>query len=161
MLLELINNILQLAKLEAGKTEVQAQDFSIDQLVDELYDMIRPLAEKKHLDLHLEIEPNIPSLFQDQGKTRQILTNLLSNAIKFTPEGGRIKTSILQDGDNLVIQVKDSGVGIAEDDRKIVFEKFRQAPFYDRYRFSDATALRHRVGIVYCEGTMHLAGVGR
>ncbi len=127
-LMELINNVLDLAKLEAGKTEVHSQDFSIQVLVNELVEMVRPLAEKKRIEVQVEIDPNLPPMFQDQGKIRQILTNLMSNAIKFTPEGGRIKISVSQEDDRLVLQVRDSGVGIAEEDRAIVFEKFRQAP---------------------------------
>ncbi len=128
VLLELINDILDLAKLEAGKTEVRAQDFSISALVEELGEMIRPLAEKKNIKVQIRVDDGIPPLHQDQGKVRQVLTNLLSNAIKFTPEGGRIRTQVSLDGDDVTLQVQDTGVGIAAEDRTIIFEKFRQAP---------------------------------
>ncbi len=127
-LLDLINNILDLAKLEAGKTDVHPQEFSIDALVNELAAMVEPLAEKKSIVMQTAVDANIPNLYQDQGKIRQILTNLLSNAIKFTPEGGRIKAHVHQEGDDVVLKVHDTGVGIAEPDRTIIFEKFRQAP---------------------------------
>ncbi|MGI9517985.1 MAG: sensor histidine kinase [Pirellulaceae bacterium] len=127
-LLDLINDILDLAKLEAGKTDVHPQEFSIEALVRELAEMVQPLAEKKSIVMQVSVEENLPNLYQDQIKIRQILTNLLSNAIKFTPEGGRIKTRVYQSDDDFVLQVHDTGVGIAEQDRTIIFEKFRQAP---------------------------------
>ena len=128
VLLDLINDILDLAKLESGKTEMRPQDFSISALVQELGEMVRPLAEKKNIKIQTSVQENTPDLYQDQGKIRQILTNLLSNAIKFTPEGGRINTDVFVEGRNIVLRVKDTGVGIAEQDRAIIFEKFRQAP---------------------------------
>lgn len=127
-LLDLINDILDLAKLEAGKTDVHAQDFSLEALVKELGEMVQPLAKKKSIAVQTDVQDDLPELYQDQGKIRQILTNLLSNAIKFTPEGGRIKTTVTQADEEVVLQVRDTGVGIAEQDRAIIFEKFRQAP---------------------------------
>jgi signal transduction histidine kinase len=89
--------------------------------------MFRPLAEKKNIDLRSQIEPDIPMLRQDMTKLQQILQNLLSNAIKFTPEGGRITIAAFRDPhDHLVLRVQDTGVGIPEDEREIIFEKFRQ-----------------------------------
>jgi signal transduction histidine kinase len=129
LLLDLINDILDLAKLEAGKMEVNPVEFQIEGVVSQLCDMVRPLAESKHLQMMLCIEENLPDVFQDQVKVRQILTNLLSNAIKFTPEGGRINVNVSRtDNDQLWIQVQDTGIGIAESDQAIVFEKFRQGP---------------------------------
>ena len=82
---------------------------------------------EKNIDLEVVIAPDVPPLYQDQGKVQQILTNLLSNAIKFTPEGGRITVSAFCDPqDMLRLTVADTGVGIAEEDREIIFEKFRQ-----------------------------------
>ena len=129
LLLDLINDILDLAKLEAGKMEVNPTEFQIDQLTNQLCDMVRPLAETKSINMAIRIDDNLPPVFQDQIKVRQILTNLLSNAIKFTPEGGRINVSAIRnEQDQLVLRVADTGVGIAEADQAIVFEKFRQGP---------------------------------
>lgn len=129
LLLDLINNILDLAKLEAGKMEATPTEFHIEQLASNLCDMVRNLAEKKNIQLMLCVPDDLPTVFQDQVKVRQILTNLLSNAIKFTPEGGRINVTIERTADEqLVIQVTDTGVGIAPDDQAIIFEKFRQGP---------------------------------
>ena len=96
LLLDLINNILDLAKLEAGKMEASPTEFNVQQLAANQCDMVRTLAERKHIQLILCVDENLPPVFQDQVKIRQILTNLLSNAIKFTPDGGRINVAIGQ-----------------------------------------------------------------
>jgi two-component system sensor histidine kinase BarA len=127
MLLEMINDILDLAKIESGKMEVRLSDFRIEQVIAAQCDMARPLTERKNIDLEAHIEPGLPELFQDQAKVQQILNNLLSNAIKFTPEGGRIAISALRDSTgHLLLKVTDTGVGIAEEDQVAIFEKFRQ-----------------------------------
>ena len=129
ILLDLINDILDLAKLEAGKMEVKPSEFKIGPLVSQLCDMVRNLAESKNIKLVLEANSDFPEVYQDKIKIRQIVTNLLSNAIKFTPEGGRINVNIRRrEGDRLEMEVQDTGVGIAEPDQAIVFEKFRQGP---------------------------------
>jgi signal transduction histidine kinase len=128
MLLEMINDILDLAKMESGKMEVRLSEFRIGALVSAQCDMARPLAEKKNLELEHNISSGLPPLRQDQAKVQQILNNLLSNAIKFTPEGGRIAISADRDdlGD-LRLTVTDTGIGIRPEDQQLVFEKFRQA----------------------------------
>ena len=89
-LLALINDILDLAKIEAGKMQVRIEEFNLDEVCDGLLNMFRPLAEKKNIDLRSQIDPGLPAMRQDLTKLQQILQNLLSNAIKFTPEGGRV-----------------------------------------------------------------------
>jgi signal transduction histidine kinase len=128
MLLDMINDILDLAKIESGKMEIRLTDFRIEHVIGALCDMARPLTERKNIDLEHFIEPALPRLHQDQGKVQQVLNNLLSNAIKFTPEGGRIIISAKLDphADCLLLSVADTGVGIAEEDRVAIFEKFRQ-----------------------------------
>jgi two-component system, NarL family, sensor histidine kinase BarA len=126
-LLEMINDILDLAKMESGKMEFRVTEFRIPQIVGAQADMARPLAEKKNIDLETEIEPDLPPMRQDQSRVQQILNNLLSNAIKFTPEGGRVTVTAARDAEDfLVMRVSDTGVGIAEDDQQVIFEKFRQ-----------------------------------
>ena len=127
-LLDLINNILDLAKLEAGKMSGSPTEFQIRQLVENLCDMVRPLAEQKNIRTVANIPDDLPAVFQDQIKVRQILTNLVSNAIKFTPEGGRINVTAEKVDQQLVLKVEDTGVGIAENEQQIIFEKFRQGP---------------------------------
>ncbi len=132
LLLDLINDILDLAKLEAGKMEMRPGEFEIGHMVRQLYDMVRSLADQKSIALIFHEDPQLPTLFQDKIKFRQILTNLISNAIKFTPEGGRIivrANRIVDDEIDLIeLEVEDTGVGIAESDQEIIFEKFRQGP---------------------------------
>jgi two-component system, NarL family, sensor histidine kinase BarA len=126
-LLDMINEILDLAKLEAGRMELRLSEFQIDRVISAQCDMVRPLAEEKNLDLVVNVPGDLPPLYQDQAKIQQILTNLLSNAIKFTPEGGRITVSARSTPQGMIeLTVADTGVGIAESDREIIFEKFRQ-----------------------------------
>jgi len=127
VLLDMINDILDLAKMESGKMALRPSDFHIGAVVAAQCDMVRSLTEEKNIDLECKIQPQLPPMHQDQGKVQQILTNLLSNAIKFTPEGGRIVVSASRDRyDHVCLTVTDTGVGIAEEDREIIFEKFRQ-----------------------------------
>ena len=126
-LLALINDLLDLAKIEAGKMEVKPEPVSLAELADGQLTMHRPLAEKKNIDLRAVVEPDLPPARQDAGKLRQILSNLLSNAIKFTPEGGRVQLRAEAAGADLVLTVTDTGVGIAPENQELVFEKFRQA----------------------------------
>jgi signal transduction histidine kinase len=131
MLLEMINDILDLAKIEAGKMEVRPGLFRLESIVSAQCDMVRPLAERKRIDLAFDIGPGLDELEQDPAKVQQILANLLSNAVKFTPEGGRIDvrarlTDEAGSGSELLIDVIDTGVGIAEEEQQAIFEKFRQ-----------------------------------
>jgi signal transduction histidine kinase len=126
-LLLLINDVLDLAKMEAGKMQVRVEEFSIHDVSEGLLSMFRPLAEKKNIALECQIDPGIPVLRQDASKIQQILWNLLSNAIKFTPEGGRVDLKAETDGVHLILAIVDTGVGIAEEDQEIIFDKFRQA----------------------------------
>jgi signal transduction histidine kinase len=127
MLLGMINDILDLAKIESGKMEVRIEDFSIRDVCEGLANLTRPIADRKNISLECKLEDAIPLLRQDPGKVRQILYNLLSNAIKFTPEGGRVTLRARVEGRFVVLEVEDTGIGIAEEDREAVFEKFRQA----------------------------------
>ena len=127
MLLGMINDILDLAKIESGKMEVRTEDFSIRDVCEALASLARPIAERKNIDLECRLDEAIPLMRQDPGKLRQVLYNLLSNAIKFTPEGGRVSLKAHSEGRFVVISVSDTGIGIAEEDRETIFEKFRQA----------------------------------
>jgi signal transduction histidine kinase len=126
-LLSMINDVLDLAKIEAGKMQIRVEEFSIHDVCEGLLNMFRALAEKKNIDLEGEVDPGIPVLRQDANKLQQILWNLLSNAIKFTPEGGRVVLKTETDGVHLILSVIDTGVGIAAEDQELIFEKFRQS----------------------------------
>jgi signal transduction histidine kinase len=128
LLLEMINDILDLAKVEAGKMEVRRSEFDLARLVSAQCDMIGSLSEDKNISVSVDVPANMPQAFQDPNKLGQIINNLLSNAIKFTPEGGMITVRVadLLDG-RFRLQVSDTGVGIAEEDQTIIFQKFRQS----------------------------------
>ena len=126
-LLNLINDVLDLAKIESGKMEVHPTEFSIADLVERSVGAMLPLAEKKNIDLSWEVDPELPVLEQDLGKMQQILSNLLSNAIKFTPEGGRVRVRAeVRDHENFALTIADTGIGIPLEDQERIFEKFRQ-----------------------------------
>jgi two-component system, NarL family, sensor histidine kinase BarA len=127
-LLDLINHILDLAKIEAGKMDVRPSDFRIEALVQAQCDMVRSLSEEKNIDMVVQVEPDLPEMYQDRNKIQQVVINLLSNAIKFTPEGGRISVEVQRSPTSqLILTVTDTGVGIPEEDRDVIFEKFRQS----------------------------------
>ena len=128
MLLEMINDILDLAKMEAGKMDVRTTTFDISSIITAQCDMIRPMAEKKKIELTISVSDTISNVEQDQSKLQQILSNLLSNAVKFTPEGGHVSVSgKLLDEEFFTLEVSDNGVGIAVDEQQAIFEKFRQS----------------------------------
>lgn len=126
-LLTLINDILDLAKIEAGRMELNIVDFDIADLVERVTTLMRPLAEKKNIDLQWKVPPEFPGVVQDIGKLQQIIYNLLSNAIKFTPDGGRVWVEVQRVKDDFFdVIVGDSGIGIPLEDQAVIFEKFRQ-----------------------------------
>jgi two-component system, NarL family, sensor histidine kinase BarA len=127
ILLEIINDLLDLAKIEAGKTELRVAPVNIAGLCATLIDHVRPLADRKRLVLELAAAEGLPELPTDAGKLRQVLFNLMSNAIKFTPESGQVRLSVRgQDDGQIRIEVADTGPGIALEHQQIIFEKFRQ-----------------------------------
>lgn len=127
LLLEMINDILDLAKVEAGKLEVRRSEFDLARLVSSQVDMIHSLSEDKNISVNFAVEDKLPDAFQDPNKLGQIINNLLSNAIKFTPEGGIVTVRIIDLLDGLFrLSISDTGVGIAEEDQPIIFQKFRQ-----------------------------------
>jgi signal transduction histidine kinase len=128
-LLNMINDLLDLAKTEAGKMELHIEKTSVAQLCKALIASFSLLTKKKKIKVKLLTDINIPPLMTDAGKVQQILNNFLSNAVKFTPQRGRIeiRASLLPDDNTVRIAVADTGCGIAEADREKIFEKFRQS----------------------------------
>ena len=126
-LLQMINDILDLSKIEAGKMVLQYEVFPVTDAIQDVYHIIQGLADKKHLHLQTEIHPETKDIEADRVKFKQVLYNLLSNAIKFTSENGNIitKASILDD--MLQVSVTDSGIGMKPEDQKQVFKEFWQA----------------------------------
>ena len=127
-LLELVNDILDLAKIEAGKMPVHVEPVDIAVLVRELSQTIEPMVRRKDLDYRVELAEDMPTLETDRTKVKQIVLNLLSNAVKFTHEGYiGISARAAEDGDGVILEVSDTGIGIAEEDIPKIFEDFRQA----------------------------------
>jgi CheY-like chemotaxis protein len=125
-LLSLINDILDLSKIEAGKLEVHRQDADVSEMVHDSVTMLRPQAEKKKIKVESRCDAN-GNAHVDPRLVRQVLVNLLSNAVKFTPEEGRIDVVARFEGNDLVLRVTDTGIGIAEDDQEKIFHEFFQA----------------------------------
>ena len=126
-LLEIINDLLDLAKIEAGKMELHVTEFSLADLCRDLIDFMRPLADKKKQSLELHLPSGLPQMHSDSGKIRQILYNLLSNAVKFTPPEGAISLRVEHGGEAFLrLIVADTGPGIDESLQEVIFEKFRQ-----------------------------------
>ncbi|MDD2058004.1 response regulator [Pseudomonas sp. GD03860] len=127
-LLNLINDILDIAKVEAGKLEVRPQTTQVARLTEGLQTLFAPLASEKRLDFSVVIEPQVPAtLYTDRQRLEQILKNLLSNALKFTEKGQVSLTVSAQPGTGIVFTVRDSGIGIAADQQQSIFEAFHQA----------------------------------
>ena len=125
-LLSLINDILDLSKIEAGKMELDVDDFNLAAAVDNALTLVHERAARRGLSLTQDVDERIGAFRGDERKIKQVLLNLLSNAIKFTPEGGRVDVRAVLKGDVVEVSVADTGVGIAPDDQEAVFEEFRQ-----------------------------------
>jgi len=127
-LLNLINDILDISKVEAGKLDMRPENTSVARLVEGLRGMFQPLAADKKLHFQVELQAGAPAfLFTDRQRLEQVLKNLLSNAIKFTEHGNVDLTVSRQPGEGIAFTVRDSGIGIAEEQQESIFEAFRQA----------------------------------
>jgi PAS domain S-box-containing protein len=124
-LLSLINDILDLSKVEAGQMDLRLTSFDLMTSINQTIETVGPLVDQKRLTLQVEPDVRI-NLYADEGKVRQMLLNLLSNAIKFTPEGGRIAVSASPLADEVVVGVADTGIGIAAQDQARLFVEFQQ-----------------------------------
>ncbi len=125
-LLSLINDILDLSKIEAGRMELTTASFHLPLAVDNAITLIKERATRHGIGLDIDIDPALGEFVGDERKIKQVLLNLLSNAVKFTPEGGRIGVkAALADG-GVEISVSDTGIGIALQDQEAIFEEFRQ-----------------------------------
>ena len=127
-LLQLINDILDLSKVEAGRMEFHPESTRIDTLVYEVRDVVRPLAEKKHLKLTISVPSEFTAVV-DPARFKQVLYNYLSNAVKFTPENGRVEVRVRREEDHSFrVEVEDTGVGIPPDEIAKLFQEFQQLP---------------------------------
>jgi len=126
-LLSLINDILDLSKVEAGKMELQLSRFSLPAALEPVVLMVRERAAGRGLALSTQIDPAVDQIEADERKVKQIVLNLMTNAVKFTPSGGKVTLEAKRDGSGVQVAVRDTGIGIAPADQARVFEEFTQA----------------------------------
>ena len=124
-LLQLVNDVLDLSKIEAGHIELTLENFAVEAAIPEVLSNIRQLAMTKKIQVDVQSEPGV-TVYADRIRFKQILYNLLSNAVKFTPGGGSITLSVTRDDRLAHISVTDTGIGIRPEDQKVVFDEFRQ-----------------------------------
>ena len=139
-LLSLINDILDLAKIEAGRMELELTKFDLPSAVENALILVRERTTRHGIKLERVVDERLGELVGDERKVKQILLNLLSNAVKFTPEGGQIRVKATRGDDSAIISVVDTGIGIAREDQEAIFEEFRQVG-------SDYTRKREGTGL--------------
>ncbi len=125
-LLALINDILDLSKIEAGRMELDVSEVSVPDTLSSAMTLVRERAQNHGIELGLEVDPKVGVIQADERKVKQVVLNLLSNAVKFTPDGGRIAVRATLDTDHVAVAVRDTGIGIALEDQEAVFEEFKQ-----------------------------------
>jgi signal transduction histidine kinase len=125
-LLSLINDILDLSKIEAGRMELELTDFHLPTALDNALTLVRERAGRRGIALQMNVDSRLGEIQADERKVRQVVLNLLSNAIKFTPEGGRIEVGAVPKDGSVEVSVSDTGVGIAPEDQEAVLGEFRQ-----------------------------------
>jgi len=125
-LLSLINEVLDLSKIESGKTELRLTNFSLTDIIEPLKRSIIPMLTSRKQSLEIEVPDNLPPVRADKAKVRQVLLNLLGNAIKFTADGGWLKIEAVRRNDWCQVSVIDNGIGINQEDRERMFEPFCQ-----------------------------------
>jgi signal transduction histidine kinase len=151
-LLSLINDILDLSKIEAGRMELELSDFHLPTALDSALTLVRERAGRRGIALQINVDEWLGQLRADERKIRQVVLNLLSNAIKFTPEGGRIEVAAVPKDGSVEVSVSDTGVGIAPQDQEAVFQEFRQVGAADKK--SEGTGL----GLTLCRKFVELHG---
>jgi GAF domain-containing protein len=139
-LLSLINDILDLSKIEAGRMELEVSEFHLPSALGNAMTLVRERAQRHGIALALEVDPALGEFRGDERKFKQIMLNLLSNAVKFTPDGGRVDVVARNGAGRVEIAVRDTGIGIAPEDQALVFEEFRQVG-RDRMRKAEGTGL--------------------
>ena len=125
-LLDLLNDILDLSKVEAGRMELDRSFFPVQQAIDYGIAMVRERAAQHDIDIACDIAPDVGDVHADELRFRQVLLNLLTNAVKFTPDGGTVTIGARTDGAEVTLAVTDTGIGIAPEDRARIFESFQQ-----------------------------------
>lgn len=152
-LINLVNDMLNISRIESGRVEIMPKKFNILTLVDDVLSEIEAKAKEKNLNLKLDSKTALTDIFADQDKVHQILLNLLGNAMKFTPNGGDITISFFSDGQQLETAIKDSGVGITKEDQTRLFKKFGRL---DNSYVAAATSGGTGLGLYICKSLIDL-----
>ena len=126
-LLTLINDILDLSKIEAGRMELEAAPFSLVAALNNAVTLVRERAQSHAIKLELDIAPELDTVVADERKVKQVVVNLLANAVKFTPDGGRVTLRAARENGEVRLAIHDTGIGIAAEDQERIFEEFQQA----------------------------------
>lgn len=135
-LLNLINDILDVSRIEAGKTELMCKNIDIGEIIEDVKELVSPDIMMSKKEVEISIEENLPGIYADEGKMKPILYNLLSNAIKFTGDNGKIKIAAHEKESNVIISVSDDGIGIPEEKLEEIFLPFRQLQEYKNRTYS-------------------------
>jgi signal transduction histidine kinase len=125
-LVNLINEILDLSKIEAGRMELQIEPASLSEVIETAQSTVRPLAASKALTFHVETDNRIPTIPMDTGRIKQVLLNLLGNAIKFTPDGRKVWVKAGKNNGEVRVEVGDTGPGIPREEQERIFLEFQQ-----------------------------------
>jgi len=125
-LLNLINDVLDLSRIESGKMKLRLTDIILSSVIEPLRSTMTPILTPKKQSLDTEVEDGLPPVHADKAKLKQVLFNLLSNSVKFTPEGGKLKVEAVRNGNWCQVSVVDNGIGIREEDKGRIFEPFYQ-----------------------------------
>lgn len=123
-LVQMINNLLDIARIESGRTEMKFLRHDVPSIVDNVYDLLTPQLKEKNIRFATDIAPNSPDVLMDSTQIERVFINLIGNAIKFTPEQGAITVKVSRDGNKVVASVSDSGIGIKEEDVAKLFKEF-------------------------------------
>src|SRR5207245_2923342 len=125
-LLHLVNDLLFVARLEAGEMDLHFDEVDLSELVRQALEEAQPRARAKEIALESETD-SVPTMSADRGRMFQLLDNLVGNAIKFTPSGGKVAVRLSREGDLVRFEVEDSGIGIAPEDQRRLFDRFFRA----------------------------------
>jgi len=125
-LLDLINDVLDLSKIESGKMKLGLANISLSDVIEPLTRTMMPILAPRKQSLDIKVEEELPKVYADKAKVRQVLFNLLSNSIKFTPDGDKLKIEAVRSGDWCQVSVIDNGIGIRKEDQEQIFEPFYQ-----------------------------------
>jgi two-component system, OmpR family, phosphate regulon sensor histidine kinase PhoR len=124
---ELIDNLLIVSRMEQGRMMVKKEEFSLEDLIDDLVSAFQPFLQASNIKIDFVAEPDFPKVFVDRYQMKLLIDNLLSNAIRYTKGGGRVAIRLFVKNNNLIFEIKDTGVGIPKADQKYIFQKFFRA----------------------------------